>query len=198
MKIELRRNESQKRCEASRSLDRKLASYLAASASIGAAMATDAKAIIISNPVTQNVGINGFVNIDFNSDGQADFQIDHDRVDLTPQGGPVVDYLQVDKNDINGASPGENPLAFDPGPNINFQATPFSDGSTTRNDATHAAYLVQDPGDASHIQYPSALTAGAQIGPTQIYDYQEGDNVYGSGKIGRMGRLIDEDHGQVD
>ena len=45
------------------------------------------------------------------------------QVNLTAQGGPVVNYLQIDKNDINGASPGENPLAFDPGPGCCFAAT---------------------------------------------------------------------------
>jgi hypothetical protein len=50
----------------------------------------------------------------------------------------------------------------------------------------------------NNIEYPSALLAGAQIGPTSNFDYQEGSNVYGGGKTGRMGRLIDEDHGQVD
>src|SRR5262245_42613478 len=164
MKIELRRIGSQKRRDASRSLDRKLASYLAASASIGAVAASDAKAIVISNPVTQNVGINGFVNIDFNSDGQTDFQIDHDRVDMTAQGGPVVDYLQIDKNDINGASPGENPLAFDPLPGL--QATTFPPNGTTPNDQTQAGYLIQNPGGATNIEYPSALLAGAEIGPS--------------------------------
>src|SRR5258705_4160584 len=98
MKIQLRRDASQKRQAASFSLDRKLASYLAASASIGAVMATDAKAIVISNHDVQNVGINGAVNIDYNIDGQTDFQIDHDRVSLTAQRGPVVDSLQLDPN----------------------------------------------------------------------------------------------------
>ena len=112
MKRQLRRDRCQG-TDRSFSLDQKLASYLAASASIGVVMASEAKAIVISNTNVQNVGINGFANIDFNSDGQADFQIDHDRVDLTPQGGPVVDYLQLDKNDVNGASPGENLFATD-------------------------------------------------------------------------------------
>jgi hypothetical protein len=197
MKIELRRDRSKKLGDKSFSLDRKLASYLAASASIGAAMASDAKAIVISNNDVQNVGINGFASIDFNSDGQTDYQVDHDRVDLTPQGGPVVDYLQIDKNDINGEA---NPLAFDPGPGTNFAATPFQDGATARNDATHAFYLVDNAPDlaGSFIQYPTALLAGAEIGANQGFDFQEGDNVFGSHKIGRLNRLIDEDHGQVD
>jgi hypothetical protein len=196
MKIELRRDRSKKTRGISFSLDRKLASYLAATASVGAVIASDAKAVIISNPVTQNVGINGFANIDFNSDGQTDLQIDHDRVDLTAQGGPVVNYLQVDKNDINGASPGENLLAFDP--ITNFQAATFPPKGTTPNDQNNAGYMVQVPGDGSHIQYPSALTAGAEIGPTESFDYQEGNSVYGSGKIGRVNRLIDQDQGQAD
>jgi hypothetical protein len=175
------------------SLDRKLASYLAASASIGAIAASEAQAIVISNPVVQNVGINGVANIDFNSDGQIDFQIDHDRVDLTPQGGPVVDYLQIDKNDINGET---NPLPFDP--LTGFQAATYPPNGTTPNDQNNAAYLIQNPGNVNNIEYPSALLAGAEIGPSSNFDYQEGENVYGGGKTGRMGRLIDEDHGQVD
>src|SRR5262249_774325 len=81
---------------------------------------------------------------------------------------------------------------------INFIATPFSNGTTTRNDANNTGYLIDVPGDKTHVQYPSALTAGAQIGPTQFYDYQEGDNVFDNHQIGRMNRLIDEDHGQAD
>jgi hypothetical protein len=196
MKVERRRDQLKKTSGTSFSLDRKLASYLAASASIGAAIATDAKAVVISNHDVKSFGINGAVNIDFNSDGQTDFQIDHDRVDLTPQGGPVVDYLQLDKNDINGASPGENPLAFDP--LTGFQSATFPPNGTTPNDQNNAGYLIQNPGNQNNIEYPSALLAGAQIGPASIFDYQEGSNVYSSGKTGRMGRLIDEDHGQVD
>ena len=176
------------------SLDRKLASYLAASASIGAAMASEANAVVVSNSTVQNIGINGVANIDFNSDGQIDFQIDHDRVDLMP-GGPVVDYLQIDKNDINGEN---NPLAEDP--LVNFQAATFPPGDTVPNDQNNAGYLVaDDPANgAGPIDYPSALLAGAEIGPNQIFDYQEGSNVYGTGDTGRLNRLIDEDHGQVD
>src|SRR3954468_20027405 len=174
MKVERRRDQLKKTSGTSFSLDRKLAAYLAASASIGAAIATDAKAIVISNHDIQIVGINGAVNIDFNSDGQTDFQIDHDRFDLTPQGGPVVDYLQIDKNDINGSS---NPLAFDP--LTGFQAATFAPNGTIPNDQNNAAYLIQNPGNANNIEYPSALLAGAQIGPTSNFDYQEGENVYG-------------------
>ena len=46
-----------------------------------------------------------WLRIDFNSDGQTDFQIDHDRVDVDgTAAGPSLDYLQIDKNDINGES----------------------------------------------------------------------------------------------
>jgi len=174
------------------SLDGKLATYLAASASVGAVMASSANAIIVSNTNVQTIGINGFANIDFNNDGQTDFQIDHDRVDLG--GGNIVDYLQLDKNDINGEN---DPLPFDP--LIGFQAQTFPPGATTPNDQNNAAYLVQDPpNNGANLQYPSALLAGAEIGPNSSFDYQEGSNVYGSGKTGRLNRLIDEDHGQVD
>jgi PEP-CTERM motif len=191
MKVQLRNERPKKSIDLSYSLDRKLGSYLAASASIGAVMASDAKAIIVSNTTVQNVGINGFANIDFNSDGQIDFQIDHDRVDLTPQGGSIVDYLQIDKNDVNGASEGENLFATD-------FTIPFPPGATTPNDNANFAYLVQNPGSASSVEYPSALLAGAEIGVNSSFDFQEGDNVHGSTQTGRFNRLIDEDHGQAD
>ena len=130
-----------------------LAGYLTAAGAVTAVMATEAKAVVVGNNTVQPFGINGAVNIDFNQDGQTDFQIDHDRVTL-PSGGPTLDYLQIDKNDVNGES---NPLAFDPGPNCCFAATPFSDGVTARNDANDAAYVITGPQGS----YPAALTAGA-------------------------------------
>ena len=140
------------------------------------------------------MGINGVANIDFNSDGQIDFQIDHDRVDLTSHGGPVVDYLQIDKNDINGEN---DPLPFDP--LVNFQAATFPPGATTPNDANQSAFLVEvQPMSDTTVGYPSALLAGARDRRQQFLDMQEGNNVYASGKIARLNRLIDEDHGQVD
>jgi hypothetical protein len=197
MKIALRRGRSVKANNSSNPLDQKLASYLAATASIGTVMASEAKAIVISNPTVQTVGINEFANIDFNSDGQIDFQIDHDRVDLTAQGGPIVDYLQLDKNDINGASPGENPLAFDP--LTNFQAATFPPNNTVPNDTNEFGHFnINPPNNGANLEYPAALLAGAEIGPIPNYDYQEGENVYNSGDTGHLNRLIDEDHGQID
>jgi len=174
-----------------RTLDGRLAAYLTAAGAATAAMATDAKAIVVGNNTVQPFGVNGVVNIDFNKDGQTDFQIDHDRVTL-PSGGPTLDYLQIDKNDINGES---NPLAFDPGPNCCFQATPFSDGATTRNDANQSAYAINPNVQGS---YPAALTAGTPIGPLSSFDFQEGDNFQASGKWIRANRLIDEDQTQID
>jgi hypothetical protein len=190
MKIAQQPARSKKANANSFSLERKLGSYLASSASIGAVMASDAKAVIVSNPVTQNVGINGFANIDFNSDGQTDFQIDHDRVDLG--GGNIVDYLQLDKNDVNGASPGENLFASD-------FTIPFPVNGTVANDTAESSYLVLNPATSdSTVRYPEALLAGNQIGPSSPFDFQEGDDVFSSGKTGRLNRLIDEDHGQAD
>ena len=120
-------------------------------------MASKSEAAVVGNNTVQPFGINGVVSIDFNLDGQTDFQIDHDRVTL-PSGGPTLDYLQIDKNDINGES---NPLAFDPGPDSTFQATPFQDGATTRNDANKSAYVIAGPQGS----YPAALTLGTSIGP---------------------------------
>ena len=172
--------------------DGRLAAYLTAASAVGATMASEAKAIVVGNNTVQPFGVNGEVRIDFNSDGQTDFSIDHDRVDLTAQSGPIVDYLQIDKNDINGET---NPLAFDPGPGTTFQATPFSDGATTRNDANESAYVISPNTQGS---YPAALTAGTSIGPLSSFDWQEGDNFQGSGKDIRANRLIDEDATQID
>src|SRR4051794_34777144 len=83
MKVHLEANSSSRR----RTLDGRLATYLTAAGAVGAVMATEAKAIVVGNNTVQPFGINGSVNIDFNSDGQTDFQIDHDRVTL-PSGGP--------------------------------------------------------------------------------------------------------------
>lgn len=172
------------------SLERRLAAYAAAAGAVGTVMATDAKAVVVGNYATQPFGINGVVSLDFNSDGQTDFQVDHDRVTL-PSGGPTLDYLQIDKNDINGES---NPLAFDPGPGCCFQATPFSDGASARNDANNAAYVIA----GAQGSYPAALTSGTLIGPASTFDFQENDNFQGGGKWIRANRLIDEDATQID
>jgi hypothetical protein len=173
-----------------RALDRRLATYALAAGAVGTVMVSDANAIVVTNSTVQPFGVNGFVGIDFNSDGQTDFQIDHDRVTL-PSGGPTLDYLQIDKNDINGES---NPLAFDPGPSCCFQATPFSDGASARNDANNSAYLITGPQGS----YPAALSFGSPIGATSTWDWQEGDNFQSGGKWIRANRLIDEDATQID
>ena len=165
-------------------LDRKLVAYFGAAAA-GTLVASEAQAVVVSNSTVQPFGINGAVPIDFNSDGQVDYEIDHDRVDLG--GGNVVDYLQLDKNDVNGAPPAENPLP------VNFFDT-FDLNGTDPNDTVEAAYVVPiGLGD-----YPAALLPGAEIGPLSAFDFQEGDNYLGGGQTIRANRLIDEDAGQVD
>jgi hypothetical protein len=164
--------------------DRRLAAYFAASAA-GTLAASQAQAVIVSNSTVQPFGINGAVPIDFNSDGQVDYEIDHDRVDLG--GGNVVDYLQLDKNDFNGAPPAEDPLPIDV-----FDT--FELNGTDPNDTFDSAYVVPvQQGD-----YPAALLSGAEIGPLATFDFQEGDNAFGGGQTIRANRLIDEDDGQVD
>jgi hypothetical protein len=83
--------------------DSKLAKYLATTAAItaGSSIASQANAAIVANTTPIPFGINEEVDIDFNNDGIVDFQIDHDRVNLN---GNDLDYLQLDKNDANGAS----------------------------------------------------------------------------------------------
>lgn len=88
---------SQDNCPA---LDKRLTTYLAATAGAGAVAANNAEAVVVADLTPRPFGINESVDIDFNSDGVVDFQIDHDRVDLN---GTNLDFLQIDKNDINGA-----------------------------------------------------------------------------------------------
>jgi hypothetical protein len=142
---------------------------------------------VVGNSTVQPFGVNGVVAIDFNVDGQTDFQIDHDRVNLS---GTDLDYLQIDKNDINGEG---NPLAFDP--IAGNQAATFSDGVTPRNDANISAYVIDPNVQGS---YPAALTLGTPIGPLSSFDYQESNNFQGSGKWIRANRLLDEDATQID
>jgi hypothetical protein len=166
-------------------LDRKLAGYVAAVVS-GSLVAKEVGAVVISNSSVQSFGINGAVPIDFNGDGQVDFEIDHDRVDLG--GGLLVDYLQLDKNDTNGSPmTGENPCPIDV-----FDT--FDTNSTPANDTFDAAYVIP----AAQGDYPAALLAGQEIGPLSMFDFQEGDNFQGTGITIRANRLIDEDAGQCD
>jgi len=172
------------------SLEGRLAAYMTAAGAVGVAMTSESQAAIVGNSTVQAFGVNGVVSIDFNTDGQTDFQIDHDRVTL-PSGGSTLDFLQIDKNDINGEG---NPLAFDPGPDATFQATPFMDGATPRNDANESAHVITGPQGS----YPAALTLGTPIGPLSSFDFQESGNFQGSGKDIRANRLIDEDATQID
>ena len=167
-------------------IEGKLAAYLAATGALGSYLATEAQAVIVSDLSVQPFGINGAVPIDFNSDGQVDFEIDHDRVDLG--GGNIVDYLQIDKNDTNGASLGENPLPI----NV-FDTFPLGIPASPNNTQTAAYAIPGTQGD-----YPSALSKGALIGPANVWDFQEADNFAGTGKTIRANRLIDEDAGAVD
>jgi hypothetical protein len=123
-------------------------------------------------------------------DGQVDFQIDHDRVDLSSMNGGILDYLQIDKNDINGET---NPLDFDP--IAGNQAATFPPGMTTPNDANEAGYVIDPNVQGS---YPAALTLGTPIGPTSAFDWQESNNFQSGGKWIRANRLMDEDATQID
>jgi hypothetical protein len=169
-----------------RTLDGRLAAYLTAAGAVSAAMASEAKAVVIGNNNVQSWGTNGFVNIDFNQDGQVDYQIDHDHVDLG--GGNFVNYLQLDKNDVNGAPlSGENPFP------INVFAT-FPLNGTPANNTFTSAYVTPT---STQGDYPAALTVGTPIGPGSNFDFQETDN-FNTGHTIRANRLIDQDHTQVD
>jgi hypothetical protein len=172
-------------------IESRLAAYMAAAGGAVTLMSSRADAVIVANTQVQPFGINGDVNIDFNMDGQIDFQIDHDRYNLN---GTDLDYLQIDKNDVNGAA---NPLDFDPEFN-NFSATTFPPNNTTPNNQVDAGYVVSPRPDGSNASYPSALAPGTIIDSSSEFDFQEGDNVRSSGHWMRANRLIDEDHTQID
>jgi hypothetical protein len=178
--------------------DVKLSAYLAAAAS-GSLVGSQARAAVVSNNTIQPFGINEEVNIDFNSDGQIDWQLDHDRVNLN---GTNLDYLQIDKNDVNGAM---NPLDVDPFPGGAYTTFPVN-GTNPDNDAAVLSF-TNDLGDLGG--YAVALKEGDVIGgsyanpmgsfvPGTIWDYQEGNNFLGGGTYIRANRLIDEDMGQID
>ena len=158
----------------------RLAAYLAA-AGAGVALAADAEAAVVGNAAVQPFGVNQEVNIDFNNDGQIDFQVDHDRVDAN---GSVLDYLQIDKNDVNGAA---NPLVMPAG----TETVPI--GATIANDQGAAGYMAQAQGS-----YPSALNLNDVVGPASFFDFQEGNNFNGTGKWIRANRMMDEDATQID
>lgn len=166
-------------------LDGRLAAYLTAAGAVGTALASDAQAVVVYNTTVQPFGIDGAVPIDFNSDGQIDYEIDHDNIDLG--GGNVVDFLQLDKNDTNGGSPGENPCPI----NV-FDTFPLN--GTDANNTFDAGYVVT----SGQGDYPAALSHGDLIGPASTFDFQEADNFQGSGDTIRANRLIDEDAGQCD
>jgi hypothetical protein len=185
MKLRRQNNEFKVRSAQASVFDKKLAAYLAASAPLASLLTREAEAVVVSNSTVQSFGINGEVSIDFNSDGQTDFQIDHDRVNV---GGVDLDYLQLDKNDISSA---ENPYAINP-------LAPFPTNGTQPN-GDH--YYITDAGFGDIGFYPKALTAGNEIGPaSETWElFQETD---GFGQDGRhiihANRLIDEDAGQID
>jgi hypothetical protein len=179
-------------------LERRLAAYLAAAAS-GTLVASDAHAVVVSNSNVQPFGINQEVNIDFNGDGQIDWQLDHDRVDLS---GMLLDYLQIDKNDVNGAL---NPLDVDPLPGGAYQTFPLN-GTNPNNDAAVLSFTndLEDLGGYAVALKQGDVIGGSYANPTgsfvpgTIWDWQEGSNFLGGGTYIRANRLIDEDMMQID
>lgn len=175
-------------------LDNRLKAYLVAAGGVGAISASTAEGVVVSNTTPHTIGINQEVNIDFNLDGQTDFQIDHDRYVLS--GGSILDYLQVDKNDVSSAA---NPLPID-----NF--TTFPVNGTPANSDSEFLTFTNSFGDQGG--YAVGLKAGDLIGATGSsanglvegtrWDFQEGDSFLGTGTRIRANRLIDEDAGQID
>jgi hypothetical protein len=164
-------------------LDGKLAAYVAACGTVGTMLATRADAAVISNHSVQPFGIDEEVNIDFDGDGQIDYQIDHDRVNLN---GTDLDYLQIDKNDVSSPA---DPISIDI-----FSTFPLGpDGPGSENDTFASGYVTDAP---TLGLYPSALTYGTPIGGGSNFDFSETDD--SNGGYLRANRLIDEDMGQID
>jgi hypothetical protein len=166
--------------------DGRLAVYLAAAGAVGTFAARNSNAAIVANTTVQPFGIDGQVNIDFNNDGQTDFQIAQYRVNLN---GTNLDYLKLNKNDVNTP---DNPLPIDA-----FQTFP-TNGQPRNNDQK---YLTDGGATGTNQgEYPAALTAGTMIGPASsgVWEFQESDNFQGTNMVRRANRLIDEDHGQID
>jgi hypothetical protein len=181
-------------------VDGRLGAYLSAAGALGASFAASADAAIVAQTTPQTFGVNGDVNIDFNQDGQVDFQIDHDRVNLNQT---ILDYLQVDKNDDNGAA---DPLPY-PGFIIDGQnlfQNHFPLNGSLKNNDSQVLSFTNGVGDLGG--YVVALKAGDVIGgdgagsfvPGTVWDYQENDNFRGTGQSIRANRLIDEDATQID
>ena len=172
-------------------LDRRIGFYLTAMGGASSFLASQSEAAVVSHTTPQAFGINQEVNIDFNQDGQIDFQIDHDRIDV---GGSILDYLQVDKNDASSAA--------NPAPINNFGTFPLN-GSQANGDTQYLAF-TNSFGDQGG--YAVGLKAGDMIGATgadslvsgTFWDFQEGENFLGGGTTIRANRLIDEDAGQFD
>ncbi len=175
-------------------VEARLAAYAAAAGAAGATVASEAQAVIFGNKVPKPFGINGVVDVDFNRDGQTDYQIDHDRVFLS---GSPIDYLQIDKNDFNGEN---NPTDFNPG------ISTFPLNGTQANGDHGVLCFTNEFDDAGG--YAVGLKQGDMIGdegagslvPGTKWDFQEGDNFLGQmPKKGiRANRLIDEDAGVID
>ena len=165
------------------SFDHRLAAYLTATASAATVFASEAQAVVVSNSRVQPFGINGSADIDFNYDGQIDYQIDHDRFNVN---GTDLDFLQLDKNDVS--SP-QNPYAINP-----IASFPLNG---TQANGDH--YYMASGGIGDIGYYPLALNFGADVGPNaDNWDFQEGDNFNSSNQIIHANRLIDEDASQVD
>lgn len=166
------------------SREKRLAAYLTAAGAAGTVLASEAEAVIVFNNTEQPFGINEEVSIDFNSDGQIDYQIDHDRVNYN---GTDYDFLQLDKNDVTTPPNLTGPTSFD------ILAT-FPLNGTEANDTFNAKYVI-----GSNVQgsYPAALEANTLIGPGSNLDFQETGG-FGSGLTIRANRLIDEDATTLD
>jgi hypothetical protein len=147
---------------------------LGATGAAASFLQTQSEAAVVGSTTVMPFGINDSIPIDFNADGEIDFEIDHDR------DADGEDYLQIDKNDHSGFGEG---VAFPDGPTLDGQ-----------ND--EHTYLTDFEGN-----YPLALMEGYAIGPDSpdVYDYDESINYNGStGTTRRANRLIDEDLGQAE
>ena len=118
-------------------------------------MASEAQAVVVSQQrCSDRLVSTGDVDIDFNSDGQIDYQIDHDRYNL---GGNDLDYLQIDKNDVSSPA--------DPYSIGILTAFPCPPG--TENDTFESGYVTTGPG----LGLSGGPDLWQPIGPLSHFDF---------------------------
>ncbi|TWT75634.1 hypothetical protein Pla123a_31440 [Posidoniimonas polymericola] len=166
-------------------LGRRLATYLSTVGAVGLAAGQRADGVVIADLTDRPFGINESVDIDFDGDGNVEFQLDHDRVELN---GVTLDYLQLDKNDVNGAL-SANPVASELSPIDAFATFPGTPPDYSGDDLWNAADYTVWRDNQGQTGVPGDGNLDGQINQA---DYDVFVNSYGKAPAGGS-----KDHGYV-